>query len=105
MSCRFVRLNRTFVLTLLRSFGIGTYAIDAPFLNLDIKNRLNYKFKRLRLNIKLLFFGFKIFSLLPADIQNVKNIDALIIFVNIEIHKIIPNLHTPNALFFKKIFG
>lgn len=33
ISCRFVRFNATFVLTLVRSFGTGTYAmVCAPFL-------------------------------------------------------------------------
>ena len=30
MSCRFVKLNRNFVLTLVKSFGTGTYAIESP---------------------------------------------------------------------------
>ena len=33
INCRFVRFNATFVLTLVRSFGTGTYAmVCAPFL-------------------------------------------------------------------------
>jgi len=28
--CRFVRLNTTFVFTVLKSFGTGTYAIISP---------------------------------------------------------------------------
>ena len=31
ISCRFVRLNMTLVLTLVKSFGTGTYGINSSF--------------------------------------------------------------------------
>lgn len=64
ISCRFVRLRATFVLTLVKSLGTGTYAIKS--LLLGIKKERFWRSFQAVCNIKLIWFNIIVRNIFPC---------------------------------------